>query len=271
MPKPPEPKASKFNWALAGRVILWTGICGGLAFGSIAVESFLSNDPRFVLRCDPRAAGGSQSLAASCPGIEIHGAVHSNMARVLGVFAQDVGKSVFEIPLAERRRHLLAVDWVREASVMRVWPDRISITLEERVPVAFASLPIGGSARHWLALIDEQGVLLTLPSRTRFPLPVLSGITEDQSEPERQKRVDAMQHLLADLGPQAKEISEINAAAVEDIRVVTAIDGHAVELWLGDQHFRSRYLNFMNHYRELRRDSDAAVFDLRLDDRILVR
>jgi hypothetical protein len=114
-------------------------------------------------------------------------------------------------------------------------------------------------------------VLLTLPPRTRFPLPVLSGITEDQTEAERQLRVEAMQHLLADLGPQAKDISEINAAAVEDMRVVTAIDGHAVELWLGDQHFRSRYLNFMNHYREMRQDAHAAVFDLRLDDRILVR
>jgi hypothetical protein len=100
---------------------------------------------------------------------------------------------------------------------------------------------------------------------------VLSGITEDQSEAERQTRVEAMQHLLADLGPQSKDISEINTAVVEDMRVVTTVDGHAVELWLGDQHYRSRYLNFTNHYREMRQDSHAAVFDLRLDDRILVR
>ncbi len=263
MPKPPEPKAPKFSWSLAGRIVLWAGLCAGLAFGGIEVHSFMLSDSRFALHCDPRAV--------SCADIEVHGAVHSNMARIQGIFAQDAGKSVFDIPLAERRRHLLAVDWVREASVMRIWPNRISITIAERVPVAFASLPIGGSNRHWLALIDDQGVLLTLPPRTRFPLPVLSGITEDQSEPERQKRVEAMQHLLADLGPQAKEISEINAATVEDMRIVTAANGHAVELWLGDQHFRSRYQNFMNHYREMRQDSDSAVFDLRLDDRILVR
>ena len=262
MPKPPEPKKPRFRWRLIGRVVLWSGICAGVAFGGREVQSFMLSDSRFTLQCAPRAA--------MCAGLEIHGAVHSNMARIQAVFAQDAGKSVFDIPLDERRRHLLAVDWVREASVMRVWPDRISITIEERAPVAFASLPIGGSARHWLALIDEQGVLLTLPPHTRFPLPVLSGITEDQSEPERQKRVAAMQYLLGDLGPQAKDISEINAAAVEDMRVVTAIDGHAVELWLGDQHYRTRYLNFMNHYREMKQDSQAAVFDLRLDDRILV-
>lgn len=263
MPKPPEPKKSAFNQRLAGRIVLWTVLFGGAAFGSVEVHSFMLRDPRFALPCAPRAA--------ACSGIEIHGAVHSNMARIQAVFAQDANRSVFDIPLAERRRHLLAVDWVRDASVARVWPNRISVTIEERVPVAFASLPIGGSARHWLALVDDQGVLLTLPPRTRFPLPVLSGITEDQGEAERQKRVEAMQHLLSDLGPQAKEISEINAATVEDMRVVTAIDGHAVELWLGDQHFRTRYLNFMNHYREMRQDSQAAVFDLRLDDRILVR
>jgi cell division protein FtsQ len=263
MPKPPEPKKPKINWRLMGRVVLWTGIFAGVALGGKQVQSFMLHDSRFALDCLPRAK--------SCANIEIQGAVHSNMARVYGIFAQDSGKSVFDISLEERRRHLLAVDWVREASVMRVWPNKIAITIEERQPVAFASLPIGGSARHWLALIDDQGVLLTLPPHKRFPLPVLSGITEDESEPERQKRVEAMQHLLADLGPQAKEISEINAANVEDMRVVTTIEGRAVELWLGDQHFRSRYMNFANHYRELRQDSQAAVFDLRLDDRILVR
>src|SRR5580704_17590504 len=190
MPKPPDPKKTKFNWRLMLRTLLWGSVCAGFAFGSIEIHSFMLHDPRFALQCTPRAA--------ACAGLEIRGAVHSNVARINVIFAQDAGRSVFDTSLDERRRHLLAVDWVREATVMRVWPDRIRITIEERVPVAFASLPIGGSARHWLALIDDRGVLLTLPPRTRFPLPVLSGITEDQSEAERQTRVEAMQHLLAD-------------------------------------------------------------------------
>ena len=81
-----------------------------------------------------------------------------------------------------------------------------------------------------------------------------------------------MQHLLDDLGPQAKDISEVNAANAEDLRLITTIGGRAVELWIGDQHFRSRYLIFLSHYAEMREHSEEAnIFDLRMDDRILAR
>ncbi|HVW10590.1 MAG TPA: FtsQ-type POTRA domain-containing protein [Bryobacteraceae bacterium] len=261
MPKPPESKKPKINWRMVLRVSVWSVIFGSVAYAGMQVRSFMLRDPRFALEC-----------SAGCKGIEVQGAVHSSLARIDAVFAQDAGKSVFDIPLDERRRYLLAIDWVRDATVMRVWPDKIRITIQERTPVAFASLPMAHSARHWLALIDENGVLLSIPPHSRFPLPVLSGITEDQTEAARQKRVEAMQHLLADLGPQAKDISEINAAVFEDLRVMTTVEGHAAELWLGDQHYRSRYRNFISHYRQIHEDSpQASIFDLRLDDRILVR
>ena len=261
MPKPPEPKKPRINWRMVLRISIWTAVFGSVAYAGIQVRSFMRSDAHFTFEC-----------AAGCKGVEVRGAVYSSPARIHAVFAQDSGRSVFDIPLDERRRHLLAIDWVRDATVARIWPDKIRITIQERTPIAFASLPIARSPRHWLALIDDQGVLLSIPPRKRFVLPVLSGITEDQPEAARQKRVDAMQHLLADLGPQSKEISEINAASLEDLRVITTADGHAVELWLGDQHYRSRYLNFVSHYRQIHEDSaQASIFDLRLDDRILVR
>jgi hypothetical protein len=101
---------------------------------------------------------------------------------------------------------------------------------------------------------------------------VLSGVNEDQTESDRRMRVEAMQHLLDDLGPDAKDISEVNAASTIDMRVVTEIQRHAVELWIGDQHYRSRYRHFVDSYEEMRRHSEqASVFDLRLDDRILAK
>ena len=109
-----------------------------------------------------------------------------------------------------------------------------------------------------------------LRSRTRFDLPVLSGISEEQPEPARAERVKAMSDLLGDLGPQAQMISEVNAASLEDLRVTTQMDQHAIELWMGDRNYAPRFQNFMNHYPEIHKNSpqSAAVFDLRLDDRI---
>lgn len=256
MPRPIAPAKPKFTWRSAARVSMWAIIAGALAWSATEVKAFLLRDPRFNLQ----------------PNLEIRGAIYANRARIQSVFAQDIGASVFQIPLAERRRRLLAIDWISTASVSRVWPGRIVVSVTERTPAAFAKLPIGVSARYRFSLIDPEGVLLSIPPRVRFRLPVLSGITEDQTEADRSLRVKAMQHLLDDLGQQAKDISEINAASTQDMRLITEVDGHAVELWIGDQHYRSRYKHFLSHYDEIRRHSEqATVFDLRMDDRILAK
>ncbi len=253
MPKPVAAPKPRISWRLWLRIGAWSLVAAGAAFGARQVNSFLLRDPHF----------GLSSL-------EIRGAVYANRARLQSVFAADSGRSVFQIPLEERRRHLLAVDWVSDASILRVWPNRVVVTVTERRPVAFVKLPIAGTLRYRIGLIDGDGVILGLPSRVRFHLPVLSGIEEAQPESERAMRVRAMQHLLDDLGPQAKDISEINAANTQEMRVIAEVDHRPLELWMGDQHYRTRYLNFLDHYEEIHKHSEQAnVFDLRLDDRIL--
>src|SRR5438270_5111880 len=236
MPRPLPPPKPKMNWRMWMRIAAWGCVLAGMAWGSREVNAFLLRDARF-----------------NFDNIEIRGAVYVSRARIQNVFATDLGASVFHIPLAERRRRMLAVDWVNSAAISRIWPNRIVVTITERTPVAFAKLPIGGTLRYRLSLIDADGVLLSLPPRVRFRLPVLSGINEDQTEADRRLRVKAMQHLLEDLGPQAKDISEINAASTRDMRLITEIDHHAVELWIGDQRYRSRYLHFLNHIDEIRK------------------
>lgn len=264
MPKPLPPPKPKLNWRLGVRLAVWAVILAGAAWGAGQVDSFLLRDPRFHLAC-----GDNEP---NCASLDIRGAVYANRARIRNVFASDFGASVFRMPLAERRRRLLAVDWVSTASLSRIWPNRIVVAIAERHPVAFAKLPIAGTSRYRFSLIDRDGVLLSIPPRVRFPLPVLSGVTENQTEADRRGRVKAMQRLLDDLGPQAKEISEVNAGDTLEMRVITEIDSHAVELWMGDRHYRSRYRNFVENYEEIRKHSErATVFDLRLDDRILAK
>ena len=222
MPKPVvPPRPAKLTWRMWLRIITWCGVFAGVAWGGEEVRAFLLRDPRFELACE--------AANRACANLEIHGLNYANRVRVASVFEPDFGKSVFDSPLAERRRHLLAIDWVRTASVARVWPNRLVVTITERVPVAFAKLPMANSARHWMALVDQEGVLLGLPSRARFHLPVLSGVTELQNEEQRMLRVRAMEHLLEDLGPQAKDISEVNAANTQEMRVITDVDGQGVE------------------------------------------
>ena len=211
-----------------------------------------------------------RGIDSGVPGIRVEGNRYASADRIAAVFAPDLNRSIFSIPLAERRRRLLAIDWVADASVLRIWPNQLIVKVQERHPVAFAKLPVGISGQFRYLLIDAQGVLLGVP-RQRFDFPVLAGVTEDQTEPDRRARVSSMQQLLTELGPAASAmISEINASTPHDIRVSATVNGHPLELWLGDRNFLARFRNFTSHFDEILRRSDgASVFDLRLDDRIM--
>jgi cell division protein FtsQ len=150
--------------------------------------------------------------------------------------------------------------------VARIWPSRLAVYIRERKPVAFVFL--GGS----VLLVDAQGVLLEPPAQARFPFPVLSGLREEDTEAARRKRVEAMLALLEDLGSRARDISEVNAADVDNLKVVAQVDGRVVELTMGDANFGPRYRNFLSHFAEIRkRLNTVTAFDLRLDDRISAR
>jgi cell division protein FtsQ len=252
MPKVVKPE--KFPWRLTFTIAMWTAAAGTAAMAAKSVQNFVLTDSHFALSPPSRA-------------LSFEGVRYASRARLAQMFAADFGKSAFHVPMAERRRRLLAIDWVESATISRIWPNHLVVRVKERRPVAFASMDNG----HYL-LIDASGVFLTPPPKVRFDLPVVSGLTEDQPEPARAERVRAMSALLEELGAQAKNISEINAASLEDLRLTTEMDRRGVELWMGDRNYSSRFQNFMSHYPEIRKNSpQAAVFDLRLDDRITAK
>ena len=248
---PKEPKPVKIRWGLWLGIAGWSIVFICSAVAARKVQRFMMADRRFEFT-EP----------------ELKGVEFAPRARILQSFAPDSGRSIFHVPLAERRRRLLAVDWVENASLSRIWPNRLVVRVKERRPVAFVILP----GAHHYALIDTQGVLLS-PPRKRFDFPVLSGISEEQTEGDRRDRVRAMLRLVEAVGPTAaKNISEVNASSVADLRVTTQVLGRTVELWMGDRNYASRYTNFLNHYAEIRPHSgNVTTFDLRLDDRIITK
>jgi len=81
-----------------------------------------------------------------------------------------------------------------------------------------------------------------------------------------------MLQVQDELGYLAKDVSEVNVADLENIRIVAQVQQRAIELILGESKFASRFQNFLNHYAEIRKRSpEVKTFDLRLDDRITAK
>jgi cell division protein FtsQ len=254
-----------FNWRIWLRAGLWIMLLWTAAIAARAVSRFAQTDPHFTLDRDAGVAANSQDFTIS--GLE-----HASRARVLRVFENDFGKNIFQIPIDERRRKLLAVDWVEHASVSRVWPNRLEVRIWERKPVAFVNLTPEGARNSRLALIDAFGVILDRPERMDFSSPILSGVYERQSEADRQERIRHYLRLMDELGPLAKRISEVDVSEPGNLKVSIEIERRAVDLEVGNRNFKRRLQDFLDHYPEIRRRSGKATsFDLRLDDRITTR
>ncbi len=136
MPKPAPPK--RLNWRLAVAILTGLLLFVSTAMAARRVQSMLLSNERFFLM--PKFESGDAPAAAA---IHVEGNRFASTDRIALVFAPDLNRSIFSIPLAERRRRLLAIDWVEDASVLRVWPNQVIVRVRERHPVAFAKLPFG--------------------------------------------------------------------------------------------------------------------------------
>lgn len=253
---------------LAMRVLLRYGgiaiaagvVLSGCIYASESFERFLIRDPRFFLP-------GPADYGLESPNLELHGVKYASRQQILRIFDADYGRSLYLFPLATRRKTLLGMRWVHNASVARIWPNRVIVQITERKPAAFIRLPAESMVR-W-ALIDEEGVILDPPLKASFQLPVLSGVMARESQEQRGIHVRRMQRLMKELGPLADNVSEVDASDLDDLRITEQAGGGAVSLMLGDRNFSSRLRNFLDHYPDIHRKMPQATsFDLRLDDRI---
>ncbi len=261
-PEPPVPRRARAKsegrsgWrAQFRRIVIWTGLgAGALAAiaGAYEIDQFLASDAHFIL-----TTGANFRLS---------GVQYAPREEILRVFARDFGRSVYLAPLAERRRSLMAIDWVRDATVSRLWPNRLAVRIVERQPVAFVVLP--GET----AMIDAEGVILRAPERARFSLPALLGIARQQPPEVRRVRAAQVADLMRQVQDYAAQISEVDVSDPDNLAVVEVAQGRAVRLLLGNRNYLQRLNNFMDHYPDIsRRLPNARTFDLRLDDRITAR
>ncbi len=112
-------------------------------------SGFVSEHSKWRERC---CCGMSGLSIPSSSSIEIVGNAHLTRAQLLSVFGEDVERNIFSVPLVQRRAELESLPWVAHATVMRLLPNRMRVSIVERVPVAFVR-----QGSH-IGLVDAGGV-----------------------------------------------------------------------------------------------------------------
>lgn len=260
----PRAEQSFFEGLRWGRFVFWL-IAGlllmvGTLFAWRGTEEFLIKDDRFrIVEAD--------DFAGESPDLIVEGIHYASASQVRHIFAPDFGRSLYLVPIEERRNQLLEIDWVEDAAVSKIWPNTLKVRIHERTPVAFVHLrpnPKDGMSRF--ALIDRDGYILRPRVPAKFTLPVITGIRETESTMNRRARVRRVLAMLRDIGSLETQISEIDVADPNDLIVAEHVDGGVLNLMLGDENYAERLQNFLANYDEIKaRRPDAKTLDLRVD------
>jgi cell division protein FtsQ len=191
--------------------------------------------------------------------LEFEGNAHVTRAQLLGIFGEDVERNIFNVSLVERRAQLERLPWVANATVMRLLPNRMRVSIVERKPVAFVR-----QGSH-IGLVDANGVLLDMPvdakARERFSFPVVTGISAGDPVSTRAARMKIFERFTSELdgaGEKApgekisEELSEVDLSNPEDVKAL--IPDHSTEILVhfGEDNFLDRYRRFKEHLPEWR-------------------
>jgi cell division protein FtsQ len=234
-------------------------VLGGLCTSAYLLKTFLSRDGRF------RIAGASN--------IQATGLTEVSRAQMLPVFGEDIGRNIFFVPLGERRKQLEEIPWIERATVMRLLPDQIRVSVVERLPIAFVR------QGQQIGLVDASGVLLTMPAammaQHHYSFPVVTGVAASDLPAERKARMAVYQRLLAELDSNgqhiSEQISEIDLTDTEDARVLMPEQGGDVLVHFGEDRFMERYQRYKAHIAEWRQEYPKLVgVDLRYDQKVVL-
>jgi cell division protein FtsQ len=250
----PASTVGRFFLTLSALIVL-----GGLVTAGVLLKTYLERDAHF------RIAGASD--------IQATGLTEVTRDEMLEKFGEDIGRNIFFVNLDERRRQLEEIPWVQRATVMRLLPDQIRVSVVERQPVAFTR------QGQQIGLVDASGVLLSMPAEAmakhHYSFPVLTGIDPGDPPGSRKARMGVYQRLIAELDANgqrlSEQISEIDLTDPEDARVLMPEQGADILAHFGDDRFLERFQRYKAHIAEWRQQYPRlSSVDLRYDQQVVL-
>jgi cell division protein FtsQ len=237
-------------------VLLLLAFCAGAVW---LARDLLMHDDRFVIQ--------------SSSSIEIEGNSHLTRAQLLSIFGGDVERNIFTVSLEERRAELERLPWVEHATVMRLLPNRMRVSITERTPVAFVR-----QGNH-IGLVDGNGVLLDMPTdapaTTHYSFPVVTGIGGDEPLSTRAARMKIYARFTSELDAEGEKISqnlsEVDLSNPEDVKALIPDHASEVLVHFGEENFLDRYRKYQAHLAEWRAQyPKLSAVDMRYERQVVL-
>jgi cell division septal protein FtsQ len=243
--------ASKQAW-LAARLIALALVLGYAGYRGVALIAAASS-----LQIGHMVVRGHERLSAG---------------EVLALVDGLRGQNILAVDLDVWQRKLLSSPWVESATIRRVLPSTMEITVHERRPMGIGRL---GTAMY---LVDGRGVIIDEygPAYADIDLPIIDGIGAapheggsivDVARAEFAARVIGALSARPEL---ARRVSQIDVSNLHD--AVLILDGDPALLRIGDTEFVARLQQYIDLAPALRERLHGIDYvDLRFDERLYVR
>ncbi|HUN87770.1 MAG TPA: FtsQ-type POTRA domain-containing protein [Terriglobales bacterium] len=203
--------------------------------------------------------------------LEIAGTENVTRHQVMEVMGGDIGKNIFFVSLEDQKRKLEEIPWVESADVMRLMPNKLRVTIQERTPVAFVQ--VGPK----IALIDAHGVVMDMPANgaKRYSFPVIVGMGESEPLSTRAPRMKTFMELTRDLDADgshsSQDLSEVDLSDPDDVKITVADPQGELLVHLGSSNFADRFRIYKTHVQEWRQQfQHLDSVDLRYDRQVIV-
>ncbi|MCX4242131.1 cell division protein FtsQ/DivIB [Paraliomyxa miuraensis] len=178
------------------------------------------------------------AYATTSPRFEVRGLIyeptpHVDDARLRELLALPPGTNILSLELTELAARVAEDPWVAKASVVRVLPDSLEVTVEEHEPQAV--LLLAGR----LLLVDAEGTAFKeLQTGERGRLPVLTGFDDPQllerSEDLQPRVLRGLHVLLAYRAKLRPRLSEVHVGDFGEVTLYTAEMGTQLRMGRGE-------------------------------------
>jgi cell division septal protein FtsQ len=184
--------------------------------------------------------GLSRSLFFQIEAVDIKGCNRTTPTQILTWSGLDVKTNLWTVRIGRLRKKLESQQWIAGATIVRNWPNKLSITIKERVPLALVSTKSG------LYYVDRGGVVFAevMPVDDR-DFPVITGAEPAELpgvRPEERLRAALDFITYSEKGTASlpkQNISELHVN--EDGGLVLFMADHAFPVMLGKEKLKTNY------------------------------